>query len=227
MEETSKVNISNVQHFMNAICCTWGMAVIFMIVPITGLLKWPTLALLIQVVMLLGGFILLGRMCSSFEYKIKTENDEGNHPNEIFSRKEFRIMIVASILAVMGVCHELKQCLIKDGGVSFYLLIGTITVVIGAMISIEDLFYGKSLIDAVKEAIGLNTNGSLSLSVAFGASTACFMLLIFGYYCARNVESEAKLSYTRKVLLVVFLFAATACFAFSMIIKKKNSKKST
>lgn len=227
MEETAKVNFSNVQHFMNAFCCTWGMAAIFMIVPITGLIKWSIIAPLIQAVILLGGFILLGIMCSSFEYEIKTKNDEGNNPKEIFNRKEFRFMIVASILAVMGVYHELKQYLINDGGVSLYLLIGTITVVIGAMISIEDLFYGKSLIDAVKEAIGLNTKGSLSLSVASGASTASFMLLIMGYYSARHVEDKTKLSYTRIVLIVVFLITVAASFVLSKIVKKKNRKKST
>ena len=198
-----------------------------MIIPISSFLKWPIIVPLIQTAMLLGGFILLGRMCSSFEYKIKTENDEENYPKDIFNRKEFCFMIVVSIIADMVVYQELKQYLINDGGFSYQLLIGTIAAAIGAMISIEDLFYGKSLIDAVKEAIGLNIKGLLSKSVAFGSFLAGFVLIILGYYSPRHVESETKLSYTRKVLIVVLLFAATVCFAFSMIIKKKNSKKST
>ena len=62
MKKTDKVVVylNKIFHFVNAFCCTWGMVVIFIIVPITGLLKWPTIALLIQVVFLLGGFILLG-----------------------------------------------------------------------------------------------------------------------------------------------------------------------
>ena len=89
MKKTDKVIVylNKIFHFVNAFCCTWGMAVIFMIVPITGLLEWPTIALLIQVVFLLGGFILLGKMCSFIEYEIKTENDEGNLPKEIFNRR--------------------------------------------------------------------------------------------------------------------------------------------
>lgn len=227
MKKSDKVinYLNKIFYFMNAFCCTLGMAVIFMIVPITGLFKWPTIALLIQVVFLLGGFILLGKMCSLFEYEIKTENDEGKLPKEIFNRREFRFMIGVSIVAVMGVYNDLKQYLRNDdGGVSFYLLIGTISVVIGAMISIEDLFYGKSLIDAVKEAIGLNTKDSLSLSVAFGASTACFMLFIVGYYCSRNEEQEPKLSYARIVIIVVALIGAAVSFVLSKILKKKKEE---
>ena len=226
MKKTDKVVVylNKIFHFVNAFCCTWGMVVIFIIVPITGLLKWPTIALLIQVVFLLGGFILLGKTCSLFEYEIKTENDEGNHPKEIFNRREFRIMIDASIVAVIVVYYELMQYFRNDGGVSFYLLIGTISVVIGAMISIEDLFYGKSLIDAVKEAIGLNTKDSLSLSVGSGAFTAFFLLSIIAYSCPRHVENEAELSYTRNVLIVVPLIAAAASFVLSKILKKKKEE---
>ena len=62
-------------------------------------------------------------------------------------------MILTSTVTVIIMFCELKQYFRNDGGVTLTLLMSTIAVVIGALISPEELFYGKRICDAIKEIL--------------------------------------------------------------------------
>lgn len=226
MKKSEKVidYLNKIFHFVNAILCTWGMAVLFMLIPFFSFFKWQSVAPLIQVFILLLGFKGLGWVCGVVDHK--KDNNEGKCSKDVFNRNEFHLMILTSTVTVIIMFCELKQYFRNDGGVTLTLLMSTIAVVIGALISPEELFYGKRIRDAVKGIFSFLDKDSVSNLVCSGAAVAGLVLSLIGYFYPRHNEPGTELSNTRTLIITILLGIIALALIIYTTIKNKSSKKS-
>lgn len=175
--------------------------------------RYASIAPLVQVLFLMIGFQFLGKLC--------VEKDE-----YIFNRDEFRFMLIAATITTLLVYFDIKVFYKSDGGIMGQLAASTVAVVIGMLVSPEELYFGNNVVKIVIDICNSVKNGTKSRSVCIGTLIAAIGTLVFAHYNTRHNEEELAVSNTRTIFVYIFILVASVLAILYLKVKNRKNKPS-